>query len=203
MARRHEFRPRFDGELESRVVLSRMSIRQAHIAALTRRAVPPVVGQINRAFDTFIQDYSQARAAYLATLPAPTATSPSRDAFLNYSQFRVNALGQQLNRIFLSATQFAKKGKSIEQQAIRFNSIVQRNVSGLTPPTTDPPPDVNPTFRIGTLGRALVDTTPPANSEPSAVGLNILAQDQAIEASRAAVINGFTLVKKSGVGRRS
>ena len=38
-------------------------------------------------------------------------------------------------------------------------------------------------FRIGTLGRALIDSTPMTNASPGTVALDSLAQDQAIEAS--------------------
>ncbi len=206
MSSRNRFRPIVCDVLESRLVLSQVGLRHpAQVRALgtwqrpQRLAAPPVVIKINAAYDSFVQDYTPARAAYLATLdPASEkADSGAKKAFVDYTRYRVDLLGQELNAAFLQVFRTSKKGGN--DSASRYVGLVQRNVNGLLITRNAANQAViDPSyFRVGTLGRALIDSTPPSNSQPEAAGLYILAQDQAVDASQASVINGFTFVKKT------
>jgi hypothetical protein len=200
--------------LEARVVLSRVGLRAAALAARNPAAIrqaapkktPPVVARINQAFDAFIQDYSQARGAYLASLDAQSSGEPvTLDAFNNYTANRVRLLGQQLSKSFFHVAANNKSKQPHGESAVRFTALVGRKVSG---PNTSPSTSNNTPFADGTLGRALFAATPKAvgqsTSAQAANGLNVLAQDQAIATSRAAVINGFSFVKATALsGKKS
>jgi hypothetical protein len=209
------FRPQLAEALEDRVVLSRLSVRPAAVVA---PKTPPVIARINAAFDSFTQDYTQTRAAYLAGLVTITGTDKTatdslaalKTSFTNYTVNRVNLLGQQLNKSLFHVSINSSKTNSHTSANLRFTSLVSRTVSGLQlkPNTTPPELDGGAPFRVGTMGASLVSAIPSApgggDQAKAQNGLNSLAQDQAIQAARAAVINGFIFVKATSfTGKKS
>lgn len=216
MRRSNRYRPELGDQLEGRLVLSSVSFRSPSVVVrgLNPRArVPgrslsqPVVTLVNKSFDAFIADYTQARAAYLSTIQQTTDSTTlttSQVAFKNYTRYRVDLLGQELNSSFVQgiSTQ-ARRSKS--RQDINLAGLVQRKVNGLeVSSTTNGVVTLTANvYRTGTLGRALLDTIPAPGSPTSAASLSALAQDQAIEASRVAVLNGFDLAKFSASRSKS
>lgn len=220
MARRKPYQPGTVLALEERVVLSRVGLggrlaalraQSAVVRAGAPKKTPPVVTRINQAFDAFVQDYSQARGAYLASLVSaeePSGTPPvleTQVAFNNYTTNRVRLLGQQLSKALFHVAANNPSKQQHGETTVRFTSLVARKVSAANPS----PDTANGTpFDDGTLGRALFAATPTATgnsaSAQAANGLNVLAQDQAIATSRAAMINGFTFVKATAInGKKS
>jgi hypothetical protein len=216
MRRPKAFRPDGIEMLEGRVVLSSFS-NSVYAAArglggraalVGRQVNQPVVNRVNEAFDKFVVEYSQARAAYLSTLqpgtstpePNPALIDPSPyTAFIAYTRYRVDLLGQELASSFLQGMPAQAKQGGGGAQAAQLATVVRQKVNGLeiTATSTAGVPTLGGrTFRIGSLGRALVDTIPPANSPAATAGLLTLAQDQAIEASRVAVLNGLNSAKR-------
>jgi hypothetical protein len=207
MRRRTPFRPAVADDLESRVVLSTTTARVPSVLVSglqPRTRVPgrtveqPIVTLVNKAFDSFIADYTQARGAYLSTLQT-TSDQTTRDAFRNYTRYRVDRLGQEITSSFVQgASARARRAKSSRQ--LNLSGVVRSRVNGLEVTSTSSTGVVTlgPNFyRNGTVGRALIDTIPPVGSSAAAASLSSLAQDQAIEASRVAVLNGFNLSKIS------
>ena len=173
------------------------------------RPVAPVPAGINAAFDSFSQDYTQARGVYLSALATPGSSDSVnmglRAAFVNYTQNRVELLGQQLTGLFVHASAGAQSQHSNQSQGAGTNlyRVVQTRVSGLETTGASTPTLSNNVFRLGTVGRALIDSTPTSNVSPGTTALDSLAQDQAIEAARVAVTNGFAFNKTLNSGHNS
>ena len=205
MPTRKPYRPATPLALEPRVVLS-------HDAPHPRPAAVSVVSRINAAFDGFGRDYTAQRTPYFASLnAAPSPASPADGAaFLNYTRYRVDLLAQQLNGALVApATTAAKHGPRGPGAALF--QIVRNRVNAAD--TSTPNPRV---FQAGTLGRSLLDTTPvvsaPATTSTAApvapfsattTNLDALAQDQAIAAARAGVLNGYGYNKLKADGHHS
>jgi hypothetical protein len=218
MRRRRVFRAESLAELEGRVVLSHAGIAgaSAHVAAfvpgarIPGRPVAPVPAGINAAFDSFVQDYTQARGVYLSVLTSSTTGSADASsavntslvgAFTNYTRNRVDLLAQQLTGLFVHAS--ASGGQGHQQQLAQgpgtnFYRVVQTRVNGLTTTSGD-----TGIFRVGSLGRALLESTPRFDQSNGIVALDTLAQDQAIETSRLAVTNGYSFYKTMNSGHNS
>lgn len=208
MKRRRRYQPAITDVLEGRMVLSHASVhaRTALVALSTsvrargQGSSGPAVAQVDAAYDSFVRDYTQARGVYLSLLatgsdPATAqAATGAEAAFLNYTQYRVELLGQQVVSAFLPATanlSNQKHGQNPNAGA-SLMTLVQARVNGLNATATGANVNV---FHRGTLGFSLVSTTPDAMTSPAAASLDSLAQDQAIQASRLAVINGFNYNK--------
>lgn len=215
MRPRSAFRPIFHDELEGRVLLSHGNGRIISPAVvlggltpggqtLNKTTAPSVVTQINASFDSFVADYTQTRGVYLSTLVPGTASAadPNGVAFKNYTRYRIDLLGQQVTSSLLQSYA-GISGNSHGQKGLwtDYTNIVQSRVNG---PQMNKMATADPSFfRAGTMGRALIDTTPPSGSTPAASSLDSLAQDQAIEAARVSVINGFIYSKNAQSGHKS
>jgi hypothetical protein len=192
------FRPALADRLENRVVLSHgvhrnLSVLVAgltpHATSLVRNAHrESIIALINQAFNSFSQDYTQARATYLSGLPSPSADATA--AFKNYTTYRVNLLGQQLTSVALQTSQVNAKQHG---SGASLPAMIARRVDGV---------DNKGVFQPNTLGSALINTIPPNNSTPSDISLDSLAQDQAIQATQVAVVNGFNIVKNNDFGNK-
>src|SRR5262245_5378899 len=86
MVRRHRFIPSACDQLESRVVMSHATPGLAsvasglrpHLRVLNRRQ-QALTAEVNQAFDSFQNDYDQARATYFAAIANQTTTTVSAD----------------------------------------------------------------------------------------------------------------------------
>src|SRR4051812_42685744 len=177
MSKQKRFRPATTEELESRVVLNHTPARapSALIAGLFpgantvgRNPKQAVVTLINSAFNSFIQDYTQARSTYLSSGAQDTS---SKAAFSNYTNFRVDLLAQQLTSNFLqSSLSNAKQHGQKPTLVVLIDRKIGTEANG---------------FTKGSLGKALTDTTPDTTTaSAAAVALDSLAQDQAIQSAR-------------------
>jgi hypothetical protein len=181
-------------ELEIRVVLSHVSIRaaSAHVHKLNgplagRSLVSPVVTQINTAFDSFTTDYTQARGIYLSILASTSNSTSANSAFSNYTRNRIDLLAQQLDSVFLHASSSQSSKHQNQNSGSNLYRLVATRVNGRDTSSTSPAI----TFKSGTLGHALAATTPAGSIDAPSIALDSLAQDEAIQTSRLAVINGF------------
>lgn len=216
MRPRLAYRPTLEGALESRVVLSgygRGGFRGTSVLlqglhprtqAIGARGTQSVIALTNLAFDKFIEDYTQARSVYFSTLsttatPATTNATSARAAFTQYTNTRVDLLSQQVisNVLQSSSANTKQKGNGPTVQTLVFN-----NLNGRDNVTTGSPPITTVEFRGRTLGKALIDTIPAAQSGPEAAALSALAQDQAIESARAGVMNGLTIMRNGDYGNK-
>ena len=185
-------------ELESRVVLSHATLRGHSVLlaglspraqALNRHNAQSIITQVNTAFDSFVQDYTQARASYLS---AQSQGSTTQTAFDNYTMYRVQLLGQQITTSALQSSISNSRQRGAGQT---LPLLIGRKVSGVDRTTQK--------FNAGTLGAALQGATPSASASDAAAGLDSLAQDQAIESTRVNVINGLNILKNGDFGNKS
>jgi len=203
MRKRNEFRPVAGDQLEDRVVLNHAGFRNPSVlvAGLTPRVQglgrhnpQPILALINKAFDSFVQDYTQARGAYLSTLSqGSTPGTSALTAFQNYTRYRVELLANQVVSSTLQTTISQSKQHG---QGWSVPGLVQRKLDGVTSAS-------NPAFRNGTLGDALTSTIPTMQTSAAAASLDSLAQDQAIAAARVGILNGLNIVKNNDFGNTS
>lgn len=206
MQPRNRFRPGQVEGLEERKVLSGSSVTVATVSALqgplsraARTKAPSVAAQVNDSFASFSRDFNATRGIYFASIQARTApigqspgmdnTDPAGDyaSFQRYTRQRVNLLAQQLRNTFQQTSLYTnpKKGKGGDPLAViatRINKPAE-TISAKQP------------FDDGTLGKALFQSTPEPNASPTAVALNALAEDNAIEAARISILNGINSLK--------
>lgn len=202
MRKRNVFRPVAGDHLEDRVVLNHGGFRNPSVlvAGLTPRVQglgrhnpQPILALINKSFDSFVQDYTQARAAYLSTLSqAKSGGTTANQAFTNYTRYRVVLLANQVVSSTLQTTISQSKQHG---QGWSVPGLVQRKLDGVAPSNNE--------FRAGTLGSALTTTIPTTNTSPAAASLSSLAQDQAIAAARVGILNGLNIVKNNDFGNTS
>jgi hypothetical protein len=201
MRKHNEFRPVAVVQLEDRIVLNHSGFRNPsvlvggltpRVQGIGRHNPQPILALINKAFDSFVQDYTQARAAYLSTLNQPTTTSGTgaTDAFKNYTRYRVELLA---NQVVSSALQTSISQVKQHGSGWSVPALVGRRLDGVTSATDQ-------TFRNGTLGSALTSTIPSSQTGPAAAALDSLAQDQAIAAARVAILNGLNIAKNNDFG---
>ena len=210
MSDRHKFRPQFVEGLEERKVLSQggsvLSATAAAIAAQpgksTKAQIPSIVGLVNTSFASFARDFSATRSVYFASIQARTApigssvttagmSEPAGDlaAIQQYTQQRVNLLAQQLRNNFQQSSLYTKKDKHHNNNTDPLAVITKKiNAEATSTPSKTP-------YDKGTLGKALFQATPSPTASPTAVALNALAQDNAIESARVAIINGINTLK--------
>jgi hypothetical protein len=199
MHRRNRYRPCLSDVLEDRLVLSHAVGRGASVLVsglnpklqtLGKGRVQPIIALANQAFDSFQQDYTQTRAAYLATLPG--ANAGTNAAFQNYTQNRLELLAQQIiSSVLTSKSALAKNGS-----AYVLPAMVARKINGVNTASGATVP-----YRAGTLGAALWTSIPSSTSySPQAAALDALSQDQAIQAARVSVINGLNVIRNSDFG---
>jgi hypothetical protein len=83
MKRRHQFIPSASDQLERRVVLSQTTLGLStvvsglspHLRVLNRKQTA-LIAEVNQAFDSFQNDFDQARATYFRPAGARPARSP-------------------------------------------------------------------------------------------------------------------------------
>jgi hypothetical protein len=194
MKRKHEFIPSAVATLENRLVLSHATTGSSVVVSglypgqgVLNRRHQPVIAQVNRAFDSFRNDYDQARATYFASiLNQPNPSQATTTAFTLYTTQRVSLLAQQLISSFLQVPQGTarKNGQpNILKQLITLRVI----------PTQGQPPQ-------GSLAKALLESIPQPGSSAPTAALFSLSQDNAIETARVAVINGVNILKNGAFG---
>jgi hypothetical protein len=195
MKRRHGFVPSALDELESRVVLNSKTTEglsvvvsglSPHLRVLNRQR-QAFVAQINQAFDSFQNDYDQARATYFASiLGQPMPDPATTQAFKLYTTQRVSLLAQQVVNIFIQSPQGTARGNG---QPNALKTLVEMRIIG---PQLQMPK--------GSLANSLIDTIPaPATSAPTQ-SLYTLSQDNSIQTARVAVLNGLSIIKKAAFG---
>ncbi len=218
---RNVFRPALDAALEPRLLLSSARPRAAAEvqAPATTRPIPPLQ-RVGLAFDSFRADLDRSRTAAFAVLgrrvpvdPAvpgmPTLaetmalvaerTSALR-AFRGLVEQRTNELAQDVVRA-VQGPLLAGAGKKGQGQAqAGVSGLVARRINGQAPTTPGPVTPNTPFAPVrGTLLKALLDVLPTANElplSPESADLIADAQDDAIDAAQASVLNGLNLSRQ-------
>lgn len=195
------FLPSLSDGLERREVLSGLTLGQAAFSAARSAGAnsaplkvrgPSLKDLANRAFDSFATDFTRARATYLSGLGGDAnANASSLTAFKSYAQNRLELLAQQL--INNGAAPPSKKrggGGTI-------SGLVGRQINGLAAGVSTNNPTLD-NYRRGTLAQALNQSIGAlTTSNTQANSLAVLSQDQAIEASRLAFLNGLKKLNQS------
>ncbi len=201
MKRKHQFVPSAYDKLEVRVVLSRTTLGlltvvsglSPHLRVLNRQQTA-LIAEVNQAFDSFQNDFDQARATYFASLQtssgSSTAVASAMAAFTDYTQQRTQVLAQQIVSSFVQTPQGTAKAPN---QPYALKQLVESKIIG--------PKGRGPG---GSLIDSLTSTIPQINasvitSSPTTT-LYTLSQDNAIEAARTAVLNGVSIVKSGAFG---
>jgi hypothetical protein len=152
------------------------------------KQAPSITTLVNQSFTSFEEDYTQTRSIYISAIQAGTATSNDTSALNQYTQQRVDLLAQQiLNNFFQSSVYVNHQAGATDP-----SSIITKKIDG--PPTSTSSTNPVP-FNNGTLGKALYLATPSPTASSTSIALDTLAQDNAIEAARVAIINGLNAVK--------
>ena len=196
MRARNQFRPEAVDGLEDRLALHHgsNSISVVTTALLgpnqgfSANKAPSITTLVNQSFSSFVEDYSQTRSIYISAVQAHTASSSDMTALNQYTQQRVNLLAQQLLNNFFQSSPYTNHAHGVTDPL----TIITKKIDG--PPTSTSSTSTIP-FNNGTLGKALFQATPATTASSTAIALDSLAQDNAIEAARVAIINGLNSVK--------
>lgn len=201
MRPKHEFIPSFADQLELRVVLSRTTLGLSsvvaglspHLRALNRHQTA-LTAEVNQAFDSFQNDYDQARATYFASLQASDgsagAVASAMTAFTDYTVSRTELLAQQVVSSFVQTPRGTAKAPG---HPYALKQLVESKIIG--------PKGRGP---AGSLIDSLNGTIPQIDasvltSQPTTT-LYTLSQDNAIQAARTAVLNGVSIMKSGAFG---
>ncbi len=198
MERRHQFIPKVTEQLEGRVVLSRTTLGLStvvsglapHLQALNRKQTA-LIAEVNQAFDSFQNDFDQARATYFASLQtSPSSAGSAVTAFQDYTKQRTLLLAQQLVSSFVQTPQGTARAPG---QPYALKQLVESKVIG--------PKGKGPE---GSLITSLDETIPQVSdsmlaSSPTTT-LYTLSQDNAIQSARTAVLNGVSILKNGAFG---
>lgn len=194
------FRPGSPDSLERREVLASLAVPGASAilsgagaARAAGKARPlPLKDLADQAFDSFARDFTQARSAYLSGLGVGNNDpAASLKAFKSYVQNRLSLLAQQL------ISNGAPAGSKSHRSGGTLPGLVSRRIDGMIPPG-DKPLEPFERYRAGSLGQSLSQSISALTlSNPQANALAVLAQDQAVEASRLAYRNGLRALRNS------
>ncbi len=194
MKQKHGFVPSAIDHLEDRVVLSRttqgLSVVVSGLSPRSRllnREQQAFTAEVNQAFQSFSNDYDQARATYFASISNQSNPTPATtNAFTLYTTQRVSLLSQQLINIFIQSPAGTAKAPG---QPFALKQLIASKIIG--------PQGQHPK---GSLASSLLQTIPqPGISTPTS-SLYTLSQDDAIETARVAVLNGLSIVKNGAFG---
>lgn len=191
MERRHGFIPSSLEQLEGRVVLSKTTLGLSsvvsglspHLRVLNRQQ-QALTAEVDQAFDSFQNDYDQARATYFSSLQtSPSTDTSAMTAFMDYTKERTSLLAQQLVSSFIQTPQGTAKGRN---QPYALKSLVTSKIIGPKP--------------AGTLYMSLLNTIPPPGTSAPTTTLYSLSQDNAIATAQTAILNGVSIIKNGAFG---
>ncbi len=201
MRSRHGYVPSLAEGLERRVVLSRTTLGLSTVVAglsprsrVLDRHQTALVAEVNQAFDSFQNDYDQARATYFASLQASAGSAAAVEsamaAFTDYTVSRTELLAQQVVSSFVQTPRGTAKAPG---HPYALKQLVEAKIIG--------PKGRGP---AGSLIDSLNGTIPQIDasvltSQPTTT-LYTLSQDNAIQATRTAVLNGVSIMKSGAFG---
>lgn len=216
MRRIHRFIPTPADPLEGRVVLSQTSLGLStvvsglapHLQVLNRKQTG-LVAEVNQAFNSFQNDFDQARATYFASIQGtPSSNLAATNAFESYTQQRTLLLSQQLVSSFVQSPQGTARAKG---QPYALKQLIESRIIG--PKGRGPQGSLIKSLEdsiTSMSGLAEANTTAPPSSPPSGTApalassptttLYTLSQDNAIEAARTAVLTGLSIIKHGAFG---
>jgi hypothetical protein len=164
---------------------------------------------INLSYQSFQQDFTAARATYLAAVANGTATPADMLAFQNYAKQRTNLLAQQVINSFLLYRQGTTRGQRVDSplpvvlyaiNGVADKKIMPRQIiplvtqlTGLTPAMIAAPP-ANPAMPSPS------SPIPAPGSSATTIALDTISQDNAIAAARVATLNSVTIVRNGNFG---
>jgi hypothetical protein len=194
MKRRHGFIPSALDQLENRVVLSRTTEGLAVVVSglsprqrVINRQQQAFTAEIILAFQSFSNDYDQARATYFSSIAGQATPSvATTQAFSLYTTQRVSLLAQQLINVFIQTPQGTAKAPG---QPFALQHLVSTQIIGAQGQTPK-----------GSLAKSLLLAIPqPGTSTPTS-SLYTLSQDNAIATAQVAVLNGLSILKNAAFG---
>jgi hypothetical protein len=157
-----------------------------HLRALNRKQ-QAFAAEINQAFDSFQNDYDQARATYFASISNQSNPSTATmNAFMDYTTQRVFLLAAQLQNIFIQSPQGTAKAPN---QPYALKQLISTKIIGS-----------QGEMPKGSLEKSLLDTIPAPGTSAPTESLYTLSQDNAIEAARVATLNGLSIIKNGAFG---
>jgi hypothetical protein len=194
MERKHRFIPSASDQLESRVVLSRTSEGLAVVVSglsprqrVINRQQQAFTAEVNLAFQSFSNDYDQARATYFSSIQGQaTPSMATTQAFSLYTSQRVSLLSQQLINIFIQSPQGTAKAPG---QPYALKQLIASKIIGQEGQTPR-----------GSLAKSLLLTIPQPNTSAPTASLYTLSQDDAIQTAQVAVLNGVSILKNGAFG---
>jgi hypothetical protein len=204
MERRRQFIPSVSDRLEGRVVLSKTTLGLSpvvgglapHLQALNRKQTA-LVAEVNQAFDSFQNDFDQARATYFASVQiSPATAGPAMNAFLAFTKQRTLLLSQQLVGSFVQSPQGTARAKG---QPPAVKTLIESKVIG--PQGRGPQGSLITSLddTISQMGATSQSGVTALASSPT-TSLFTLSQDNAIQATRTAVLNGVSIIKSGAFG---
>jgi hypothetical protein len=180
MRRKRAFVPITLNRLERRVVLSRTALGTPVVVGglyphqrILNRHQQSIAAEINQVFDSFRNDYDQARATYFTSIQNQPNPSPATtNAFVVYTTQGVSLLAQQILNVFVQTKHAPGQPHGLKQ--LVANKII--GTQGQIVP--------------GSLAQSLLQTIPQPGTSAPPSSLYSLGQDSAIEAARVAILNG-------------
>lgn len=178
MRRRQGLVPGPIDSLESRVVPSHFGkvgvVTLVPVHRALSRGGPSITAEVNQEFDSFRNDYDQARATYFTSIQNQTNPGQATTyAFVAYTTQRVSLLAQQT----LGILSPLKHGRGASRA---MKQLVATKIIG---PRQQMPP--------GSLARSLLETIPQPGTTAPTSSLYTLSQDSAISAAQVAILNGL------------
>jgi hypothetical protein len=149
---------------------------------------PAASSLVQLAFQSFQQDYTAVRATYLASVQNRTATAADTATFKTYTAQRVNLLAQQVLNSLMVYAQSTTRGHRVTSPL----TIVVERIDGV--------PNPNVGLQQQSLYANLTGTIPSADASPTTIALDTIAQDNAIQASGVAALNGVTIIRNGNFG---
>jgi hypothetical protein len=205
MGTHRKFRPSclMNVVLEERMVLNGSSTQLATpvlLQGLNGPARPfrphthaPVSALVDLAYQSFQQDYQSVRATYLASVQNRTALTTDMVAFGTYTTQRVNLLAQQVTNSLLLYSQGTTRGHRQDNPV----PLIIARINGTATDTRATP------RQTSNLRMNLMTSIPDPTASPTTIAIDTIAQDNAIEASRVATLNGVTIVRNGNFGNGS
>lgn len=206
MGTQRKFRPSclMNVVLEERMVLNGSSTQLATSVLLQglngpARAFRPhthasVSALVDLAYQSFQHDYQSVRATYLASVQNRTAGAADTMAFGTYTTQRVNLLAQQVTNSLLLYSQSTTRGHRQDNPV----PLIIARINGASTADSKATPR-----QLSNLKMNLMSSIPDPTASPTTIAIDTIAQDNAIEASHVATLNGVTIVRNGNFGNGS
>jgi hypothetical protein len=166
--------------LEKRVVLSRTALGTPVVVSglyphqgILSRQQQSVAAQIDQVFNSFQNDYDEARATYFTSIQNQVSPSQATtNGFVFYTTQRVSLLAQEILNVFVQTKRAPKQPHGLKR-------LVTTKIIG-----------AQGQMLPGSLAQSLLQTIPQPGTTAPTSSLYSLSEDDATEAARVAILNG-------------